>query len=57
MLDRVLDNISVDEDGLLWIAGIVDTLAMVKHFTNPGHPQAPSSALRVTVLGSDSTVP
>lgn len=47
--DRILDNIAVDENGALWIAGIVDTLAIMKTAMNPDVQDAPSSALRVIV--------
>ncbi|KAJ7680215.1 hypothetical protein DFH06DRAFT_1403430 [Mycena polygramma] len=42
--DRPLDNLSIDEDGVVWAAGIPSALSTVKHIGNPAALVAPSSA-------------
>ncbi|RDB16671.1 Serum paraoxonase/arylesterase 2 [Hypsizygus marmoreus] len=46
--DRGLDNISIDSAGVLWAAGVVKVLTLMKHFANPSI-SAPSSALRISL--------
>jgi sugar lactone lactonase YvrE len=45
--DRLLDNLSVDEDGALWAAGIPSALLFLSAFNDPAKVAA-SSALRIT---------
>ncbi|KAG6820987.1 hypothetical protein H0H93_008616 [Arthromyces matolae] len=53
--DRCLDNVSIDADGSLWIAGFPDALTFLfKHFSNPLIPAA-SSALQMTINVSPSS--
>jgi hypothetical protein len=46
--DMVLDNLSIDEDGMIWAAGIPDFFKFLTHMDNPS-VLAPSSALRVSL--------
>jgi len=47
--DRVLDNVSIDEDGMVWVAALSNLIKTFKdHFPNPQLP-SPSSALRVSL--------
>ncbi|KDQ53530.1 hypothetical protein JAAARDRAFT_61245 [Jaapia argillacea MUCL 33604] len=53
--DRLMDNASVDEDGIVWAAGFPDALQMVgEHFEDPTIP-SPSSALAFSLnTGKDA---
>ena len=46
-IDRLLDNLSIDENGALWGAGIPSSLRWLSAFHDPAKV-APSSALRIT---------
>ncbi|KAI0305564.1 hypothetical protein B0F90DRAFT_1699080 [Multifurca ochricompacta] len=46
-LDRLVDNLSIDEDGILWAAGISSSLRWFSAY-NDFEKIAPSSALRVS---------
>jgi len=47
--DRGIDNLSIDDEGFVWAAGLSDALTLVfKHFADPSVP-APSSALRMSI--------
>jgi hypothetical protein len=45
--DRIVDNLSVDEDGALWAAGIPSAFRWLSALSDPAKV-APSSALRIT---------
>ncbi|KAI0045285.1 serum paraoxonase/arylesterase [Auriscalpium vulgare] len=45
--DRLIDNVSVDEDGAVWAAGLVDALSFVAAAADPSKI-TPSSGLRIT---------
>ncbi|KAI0051220.1 serum paraoxonase/arylesterase [Auriscalpium vulgare] len=45
--DRLIDNVSVDEDGALWAAGIVEALSFIAAAANSSKI-TPSSGLRIT---------
>jgi len=48
-IGQVIDNLSIDQDGMVWAAGLVDALQFyTKHFSNPSSPAA-SSALRISL--------
>ena len=47
LIDRILDNLSVDEDGALWAAGIPNAFLWLSALSDPAKV-APSSALRIT---------
>ncbi|KII92103.1 hypothetical protein PLICRDRAFT_36894 [Plicaturopsis crispa FD-325 SS-3] len=48
-LDRPIDNVSVDADGVVWLAGLSDALCLLyKHFPDPT-VRCPSSAIRVSI--------
>ncbi|EJD03191.1 calcium-dependent phosphotriesterase [Fomitiporia mediterranea MF3/22] len=54
-VDRPVDNLSVDQTGAVWGAGLVNTLHLVNvHFENPSI-KSPSSALRITLNEGDSS--
>ena len=46
-IDRLLDNLSIDEDGALWGAGVPSAFRWISAFKDPAKV-APSSALRIT---------
>ncbi|KAJ7142025.1 hypothetical protein C8R43DRAFT_580192 [Mycena crocata] len=46
-MDRGVDNLSIDADGVLWAAGIPFPLTMVAHIADPSRP-APMSAHAIT---------
>ncbi|KAI0063654.1 calcium-dependent phosphotriesterase [Artomyces pyxidatus] len=50
-LDRVLDNLSVDDDGVLWAAGFPKVLPLISATHDPTNKICPSSALRITRNG------
>ncbi|KAH9040976.1 hypothetical protein EDB85DRAFT_1923250 [Lactarius pseudohatsudake] len=45
--DRIVDNLSVDENGALWAAGVPSAMSWISALNDPAKV-APSSALRVT---------
>jgi arylesterase/paraoxonase len=47
IIDRILDNLSVDENGALWAAGIPSAFRWLSALSDPAKV-APSSALRIT---------
>lgn len=47
LIDRIVDNLSVDEDGALWAAGIPSAFLWLSALSDPAKV-APSSALRIT---------
>ncbi len=46
-IDRLLDNLSVDEEGALWAAGVPSAVRWLSALRDPAQV-APSSALRIT---------
>ncbi len=49
-LDAAPDNISVSPDGTLWVANHLNTLALVRHFADPGSI-APTQVQTIKALG------
>lgn len=47
LIDRIVDNLSVDENGALWAAGIPSAFLWLSALSDPAKV-APSSALRIT---------
>jgi arylesterase/paraoxonase len=47
IIDRIVDNLSVDENGALWAAGIPSAFRWLSALSDPAKV-APSSALRIT---------
>ncbi|KAG6856100.1 hypothetical protein H0H87_007436 [Tephrocybe sp. NHM501043] len=52
--DRVLDNVSIDLEGALWVAGFPNVFAWLKHFSNPT-TLAASSGLRISINTGESS--
>lgn len=44
-----MDNVVIDQNGALWVAGFPSPLAFVDHVLSGGSIPAPSTALRVTL--------
>ncbi|KAJ7703303.1 hypothetical protein B0H17DRAFT_1194495 [Mycena rosella] len=54
VIDRNLDNLSIDVDGVVWAAGIPSTVAILKHIADPSlrSPSSAHSVARNTGSGS-----
>jgi len=46
--DRIVDNLSIDQDGMVWTGALLDLFSFVKHLSNPSTPAA-SSASRISL--------
>lgn len=44
-----MDNVAIDENGALWVAGFPSALAYVDHVQSCGSNPAPSTAFRMTL--------